>query len=46
MIAATGTFEPGHPWRGNPKFQIKFDPDAARKLMAEAGYSKDKRLKA
>jgi peptide/nickel transport system substrate-binding protein len=45
MIAATGTFEPGHPWRGNPKFQIKFDPDAARKLMAEAGYSKDKRLK-
>jgi peptide/nickel transport system substrate-binding protein len=45
MVAATGTFEPGHPWRGNPKFQIKFDPDAARKLMAEAGYSKDKRLK-
>ena len=45
MIAASGTFEPGHPWRGNPKFQIKFDPDAARKLMAEAGYSKDKRLK-
>jgi len=45
MVTATGTFEPGHPWRGNPKFQIKFDPDAARKLMAEAGYSKDKRLK-
>jgi peptide/nickel transport system substrate-binding protein len=45
MVAATGTFEPGHPWRGNPKFQIKFDPDAARKLMQEAGYSKDKRLK-
>ena len=19
-MAATGTFEPGHPWRGNPKF--------------------------
>jgi peptide/nickel transport system substrate-binding protein len=45
MIAASGTFEPGHPWRGNPKFQIKFDPDAARKLMAEAGYSKNMRLK-
>ena len=45
MIAATGTFEPGHPWRGNPKFQIKFDPDSARKLMTEAGYSKNKRLK-
>jgi peptide/nickel transport system substrate-binding protein len=45
MVSATGTFESGHPWRGNPKFLIKFDPDAARKLMAEAGYSKDKRLK-
>jgi peptide/nickel transport system substrate-binding protein len=45
MVTATGTFEPGHPWRGNPKFQVKFDPDAARKLMAEAGYSKNKRLK-
>jgi peptide/nickel transport system substrate-binding protein len=45
MVPATGTFEPGHPWRGNPKFQIKFDPDAARKLMTEAGFSKDKRLK-
>jgi ABC-type transport system substrate-binding protein len=44
MVPATGTFEPGHPWRGNPKFQIKYDPDAARKLMAEAGFSKDKPL--
>ncbi len=45
MVSATGTFEPGHPWRGNPKFQIKYDPNEARKLMAEAGFSKDKRLK-
>ena len=45
MAPATGTFEPGHPWRGNPKFQIKYDPNEARKLMAEAGFSKDKRLK-
>jgi peptide/nickel transport system substrate-binding protein len=45
MVSATGTFESGHPWRGNPKFLIKFDPDAARKLMSEAGFSKDKRLK-
>jgi len=45
MAPASGTFEPGHPWRGNPKFQIKFDPNEARKLMAEAGYSKDKKLK-
>jgi peptide/nickel transport system substrate-binding protein len=45
MVAATGTFEPGHPWRGDPKFQIKFDPDAARKLMTEAGFSAAKKLK-
>jgi len=45
MVPATGTFEPGHPWRGNPTFQIKYDPAAARKLMEEAGYSKTKRLK-
>jgi len=45
MVPASGTFEPGHPRRGNPKFQIKFDPNEARKLMTEAGYSKDKKLK-
>jgi peptide/nickel transport system substrate-binding protein len=45
MVPASGTFEPGHPWRGNPKFQIKYDPNEARKLMAEAGFSKDKKLK-
>ena len=45
MVPATGTFEAGHPWRGNPKFQIKYDPNEARKLMAAAGFSKDKRLK-
>ncbi len=45
MAPASGTFEPGHPWRGSPKFQIKYDPNEARKLMAEAGFSKDKRLK-
>jgi peptide/nickel transport system substrate-binding protein len=45
MVPASGTFEPGHPWRGNPKFQVKYDPNEARKLMAEAGFSKDKKLK-
>jgi peptide/nickel transport system substrate-binding protein len=45
MVPATGTFEPGHPWRGNPKFLIKHDPNEARKLMAAAGFSKDKKLK-
>jgi peptide/nickel transport system substrate-binding protein len=44
MVPATGTFEPGHPWRGNPTFQIKFDKPAAQKLMQEAGYGPNKKL--
>lgn len=39
MAEATGTVEAGHPWRGKPTFQIKYDPDQARKLMQEAGFS-------
>ena len=44
MVPATGTFEPGHPWRGNPTFQIKYDKAAAQKLMQEAGYGPSKHL--
>src|ERR1700676_5583937 len=44
MVAATGTYEPGHPWRGNPTFQIKYDKPAAQKLMQEAGYGPNKKL--
>ena len=44
MVPATGTFEPGHPWRGKPTFQIKFDKAAAQKLMQEAGYGPNKKL--
>lgn len=40
-----GTVEPGHPWWGNPKFDIRFDPAEAKKLMAEAGYSAAKPVK-
>lgn len=39
MTPATGTYEPGDPWYGHPSFHIKYDPDAARKLMTAAGYS-------
>jgi peptide/nickel transport system substrate-binding protein len=45
MEEATGTYEKGSPWRGNPAFEIKYDPDTARKLMAEAGYSEAKPVK-
>ncbi|MFG1318237.1 ABC transporter substrate-binding protein [Xanthobacter autotrophicus] len=45
MVPATGTVEPGHPWRGNPTFQIKYDVAAGQKLMKEAGFGPDKKLK-
>jgi ABC-type transport system substrate-binding protein len=43
---AVGTFWPGHPWFGNPSFKIKYDPAEAKKLLAEAGYSKANPVKA
>ena len=45
MGVPKGTVPPGHPWWGNPKFDIRYDPDEARKLMAEAGWSTSKPLK-
>jgi len=45
MEVPKGTVPPGHPWWGNPKFDIKYDLPAARKLMSEAGFSDGKRLK-
>jgi peptide/nickel transport system substrate-binding protein len=44
MVPATGTYEAGHPWYGNPTFHIKYDLPAAQKLMQEAGYGPDKKL--
>jgi ABC-type transport system substrate-binding protein len=46
MAVPKGTVPPGHPWWGDPKFDIKYDVAAARKLMAEAGFSADKPMKA
>lgn len=40
-----GTVTPDHPWWGNPSFDIRYDPDAAKALMAEAGYSAAKPVK-
>ena len=37
-VPAKGMVIPDHPWFGKPTFNIKYDPDAARKLLAEAGY--------
>ncbi|SKA37977.1 ABC-type transport system, substrate-binding protein [Enhydrobacter aerosaccus] len=45
-VPAVGCVPPDHPWFGNPSFKIKYDPEQAKKLLAEAGYNlKDKRLK-
>lgn len=45
MEIPKGTVPPGHPWWGNPKFDIKYDLAAAKKLMEEAGFGPNKRLK-
>ncbi len=45
MAVPKGTVPPGHPWWGDPKFDIKYDVAAARKLMTEAGFSASKPLK-
>ncbi len=45
MGVPKGTVPPGHPWWGNPSFDIRYDPDAARKLMSDAGHSAAKPLK-
>ena len=41
-----GTVPPGHPWWGNPKFDIKYDVKAAQALMQKAGFSAAKPMKA
>ncbi|MFN3460594.1 MAG: ABC transporter substrate-binding protein [Oceanibaculum sp.] len=45
MEEPKGTVPPGHPWWGNPSFEIKYDLPAAQKLMTEAGFSASKPLK-
>jgi len=43
-LPAKGMVYPGHPWFGTPSFELKYDPDQARKLLAEAGYGPSKPL--
>ena len=42
MIPAQGFMPPGHQWFGHPTFKLTYDPEAAKKLLKEAGYGPDK----
>jgi peptide/nickel transport system substrate-binding protein len=42
---AKGMYDPTSPWFGKPSFDVKYDLAAAKKLVEEAGYSKEKPLK-
>ncbi|SFH09028.1 ABC transporter substrate-binding protein [Methylobacterium gossipiicola] len=44
MIPAQGFMPPGSAWFGKPTFKPTYDPEAAKKLMAEAGYGPNKPL--
>ncbi len=46
MAVPKGTVPPGHPWWGNPKFDIRYDVKAAQALMTQAGFSAAKPMKA
>ncbi|PTW52082.1 ABC transporter substrate-binding protein [Rhodovulum kholense] len=45
MVPAKGFLPPGSQWFGKPSFDVRYDPDEARRLLAEAGYGPDKPLK-
>jgi len=46
MIPAKGFLPPTSQWFGNPSFDVRYDVEAAKNLLAEAGYGPDNRLKA
>lgn len=43
-LPAKGMVTPNSPWFGKPSFDITYDPAAAKRLLAEAGYGPDKPL--
>lgn len=44
-IEATGHVPKGSRWYGDPSFEIRSDPQEARRLLVEAGYGPEKPLK-
>jgi ABC-type transport system substrate-binding protein len=45
-VPASGHLLKDSPWYGKPSFDVKYDLDAAKKLMAEAGFGPKNRIKA
>jgi peptide/nickel transport system substrate-binding protein len=43
-LPAKGHVLPDSPWFGEPSFELKYDPDQAKKLLADAGYGPSKPL--
>ncbi len=43
-LPAKGHVLPDSPWFGKPSFDVKYDPDQAKKLLADAGYGPSKPL--
>lgn len=41
---ASGFVTTASPWFGHPTFEVRYDPDEARRLLAEAGYSPENPL--
>ena len=39
MVPAVGIVTPDHPWYGEPTFETRYDPEEARRLLAESGFS-------
>jgi ABC-type transport system substrate-binding protein len=44
-IPAKGLVPPGHPWFGKPTVDVRYDPDLARKYLADAGYGPSNKCK-
>lgn len=42
---AIGVVDPSSPWFGRPEFQVRHDPDRARALLRDAGFTRDRPLK-
>jgi ABC-type transport system substrate-binding protein len=44
-LPATGQVNAGHPWFGRPTVDLSYDPARARRLLAEAGFGPNNRVK-